>query len=121
MQVTYPAPIPQPTWSVDDLPRTVACSLSHGSNVTSMDFHPTRHTLLLGMTKITVLFDYLIYKMWYALFHVTYVNPKLAYTSISSFLTLCFTTQWDLLMVNLHFMRLVCVKHYFQSPSKFGI
>jgi hypothetical protein len=59
MQATYPAPIPQPAWSVDDLPRTVACSLSHGSNVTSMDFHPTRHTLLLGMIKITVLFDYL--------------------------------------------------------------
>ena len=48
MQATYPAPILQPAWSVDDLPRTVACSLSHGSNVTSMDFHPTRHTLLLG-------------------------------------------------------------------------
>ncbi|CAO2193109.1 unnamed protein product [Urochloa humidicola] len=46
-EATYPAPIPQPAWSVDDLPRTVACSLSHGSNVTSMDFHPTRHTLLL--------------------------------------------------------------------------
>ncbi|PWZ11031.1 Protein TPR1 [Zea mays] len=46
-EATYPAPIPQPAWSVDDLPRRVACSLSHGSNVTSMDFHPTRHTLLL--------------------------------------------------------------------------
>ncbi|ONM31014.1 topless-related1 [Zea mays] len=46
-EATYPAPTPQPAWSVDDLPRTVACSLSHGSNVTSMDFHPTRHTLLL--------------------------------------------------------------------------
>ncbi|XP_020398071.1 protein TPR1 isoform X3 [Zea mays] len=46
-ETTYPTPIPQRAWSMDDLPRTVACSLSHGSNVTSMDFHPTRHTLLL--------------------------------------------------------------------------
>ncbi|AQK89606.1 trehalose-6-phosphate synthase14 [Zea mays] len=29
--------------------------------------------------------------------------------------------EWDLLMVNLHFMRSVCVKHYFQSPLKFWI
>ncbi|XP_015617826.1 protein TPR1 isoform X1 [Oryza sativa Japonica Group] len=46
-EATYPAPIPQPLWSVEDLPRTVACTLSQGSSVTSMDFHPTRHTLLL--------------------------------------------------------------------------
>jgi hypothetical protein len=49
LQVTYPAPIPipQPSWSLDDLPKTVACTLSLGYNVTSMDFHPSRHTLLL--------------------------------------------------------------------------
>ncbi|CAM0880713.1 unnamed protein product [Alopecurus aequalis] len=46
-EATYPAPIPQPSWSLDDLPKTVACTLSQGSNVTSMDFHPSRHTLLL--------------------------------------------------------------------------
>ncbi|KAF7029142.1 hypothetical protein CFC21_040960 [Triticum aestivum] len=46
-EATYPAPTPQPSWSLDDLPRTVACTLSQGSNVTSMDFHPSRHTLLL--------------------------------------------------------------------------
>ncbi|KAJ1699335.1 hypothetical protein LUZ63_007847 [Rhynchospora breviuscula] len=46
-EVTYPAPIPQVTWSLDDLPRAVACSLAQGSNVTSMDFHPSHHTLLL--------------------------------------------------------------------------
>lgn len=46
-EATYPAPIPQPSWSLDDLPRTVACTLSQGSNVTSMDFHPSRQTLLL--------------------------------------------------------------------------
>ncbi|XP_044949627.1 protein TPR1-like [Hordeum vulgare subsp. vulgare] len=39
--------IPQPSRSLDDLPMKVACTLSHGSNVTSMDFHPSRHTLLL--------------------------------------------------------------------------
>lgn len=50
MQVTYPAALPQVTWSLDDLPRVVACSLTQGSNVTSMDFHPSHHTVLLGMT-----------------------------------------------------------------------
>ncbi|THU43854.1 hypothetical protein C4D60_Mb02t01190 [Musa balbisiana] len=46
-EVTYPAALPQVTWSLDDLPRVVACSLTQGSNVTSMDFHPSHHTLLL--------------------------------------------------------------------------
>ncbi|XP_064945336.1 protein TPR1 isoform X3 [Musa acuminata AAA Group] len=46
-QVSYPAPHPQVTWSLDDLPRVVACSLTEGSNVTSMDFHPFHHTSLL--------------------------------------------------------------------------
>ena len=44
--------IPQPSRSLDDLPMKVACTLSQGSNVTSMDFHPSRHTLLLGMIKV---------------------------------------------------------------------
>jgi hypothetical protein len=52
LQATYPAPIPQSSWSLDDLPKTVACTLSQGSNVTSMDFHPSRNTLLLGTIKI---------------------------------------------------------------------
>ncbi|KAF7105248.1 hypothetical protein CFC21_106080 [Triticum aestivum] len=46
-EVTYPTPIPQPSWSLDDLPTKVACTLAQGSNVTSMDFHPFHHTLLL--------------------------------------------------------------------------
>nr|XP_009421409.1 PREDICTED: protein TPR1-like isoform X1 [Musa acuminata subsp. malaccensis] len=46
-EVTYPAALPQVTWSLDDLPRVVACSLTQGSNVTSMDFHPSHHTVLL--------------------------------------------------------------------------
>ncbi|THU55287.1 hypothetical protein C4D60_Mb11t04990 [Musa balbisiana] len=46
-EVSYPAPHPQVTWSLDDLPRVVACSLTEGSNVTSMDFHPFHHTSLL--------------------------------------------------------------------------
>lgn len=49
MQVAYPAPGPQGAWSLDDLPRTVACAMNQGSSVTSMDFHPSHHTLLLGM------------------------------------------------------------------------
>ncbi|KAH7676571.1 YVTN repeat-like/Quinoprotein amine dehydrogenase protein [Dioscorea alata] len=46
-EVAYPAPGPQGAWSLDDLPRTVACSMNQGSSVTSMDFHPSHHTLLL--------------------------------------------------------------------------
>ncbi|ONK67561.1 uncharacterized protein A4U43_C05F1320 [Asparagus officinalis] len=46
-EVTYPTPIPQVGWSLDDLPRFVACTLNQGSNVTTMDFHPSHHTLLL--------------------------------------------------------------------------
>ncbi|KAH7513409.1 hypothetical protein FEM48_Zijuj12G0196900 [Ziziphus jujuba var. spinosa] len=43
--VTYPAPQLH-SWSVDELPRTVACTLHQGSTVTSMDFHPSHHTIL---------------------------------------------------------------------------
>ncbi|KAE8686715.1 Topless-related protein 2 [Hibiscus syriacus] len=45
-EVTYPAPSQQASWSLDDLPRSVACTIHQGSNVTSMDFHPSHHTLL---------------------------------------------------------------------------
>ncbi|XP_007031076.2 PREDICTED: probable disease resistance protein At4g27220 isoform X1 [Theobroma cacao] len=34
-------------WSLDDLPTTVVLTMHQGSMVTSMDFHPSRHTLLL--------------------------------------------------------------------------
>ncbi|XVF62520.1 hypothetical protein PTKIN_Ptkin09bG0014900 [Pterospermum kingtungense] len=44
-EVTYPAP-QQASWSLDDLPRSVACTIHQGSNVTSMDFHPSHLTLL---------------------------------------------------------------------------
>lgn len=49
IQVTYPTPPQHASWSLDDLPRTLACTINQGSNVTSMDFHPLHHTLLLGM------------------------------------------------------------------------
>ncbi|KAI4346275.1 hypothetical protein L6164_013341 [Bauhinia variegata] len=45
-EVTYPAPSQQATGSLDDLPRTVVCTLHQESVVTSMDFHPSRHSLL---------------------------------------------------------------------------
>lgn len=48
-QVTYPTVRQQASWSLDDLPRTVAFTLQQGSSVTSMDFHPSHHTLLLGI------------------------------------------------------------------------
>ncbi|PPS20572.1 hypothetical protein GOBAR_AA00035 [Gossypium barbadense] len=45
-EVTYPAPPQHASWSLDDLPKSVACTIHQGSNVTSMDFHPFHHTLL---------------------------------------------------------------------------
>lgn len=51
LQVSYP---PQhASWSLDDLPRTVACTLRQGSTVMSMDFHPSHHTLLAGKFHAT--------------------------------------------------------------------
>ncbi|KAG8369134.1 hypothetical protein BUALT_Bualt15G0119600 [Buddleja alternifolia] len=46
-EVTYPTIRQQGSWSLDDLPRTVAFTLHQGSVVTSLDFHPSHHTLLL--------------------------------------------------------------------------
>ncbi|PON67014.1 Topless-related protein [Parasponia andersonii] len=46
-EVTYPTPRQQVSWSLDDLPRNVAFTLHQGSNVTSMDFHPSHPRLLL--------------------------------------------------------------------------
>ncbi|CAI8615392.1 unnamed protein product [Vicia faba] len=45
-EVSYPS-ARHASWSLDDLPRTVAMSLHQGSSVTSMDFHPSHQTLLL--------------------------------------------------------------------------
>ncbi|XVF57547.1 hypothetical protein PTKIN_Ptkin06aG0214600 [Pterospermum kingtungense] len=45
-EVTYPTQRQQ-AWALDDLPRTVALTMHQGSTVTSMDFHPSHHTLLL--------------------------------------------------------------------------
>lgn len=45
-EVSYPV-ARQASWSLDDLPRTVAMTLHQGSSVTSLDFHPSHHTLLL--------------------------------------------------------------------------
>lgn len=54
-EVTYPTPPRHQTWSQDDLPRTVAFALHQGSAVTSMDFHPSHHTLLLvGSTSAEI-------------------------------------------------------------------
>ncbi|KAJ0092037.1 hypothetical protein Patl1_24978 [Pistacia atlantica] len=45
-EATYPVPTQQASCSLEDLPRTVACTMHQGSTVTSMDFHPSHHTLL---------------------------------------------------------------------------
>ncbi|CAI0390933.1 unnamed protein product [Linum tenue] len=44
-EVTYPTS--QQQWSLDDLPRTVALVMHQGSNIMSMDFHPSHYALLL--------------------------------------------------------------------------
>ncbi|KAL3750066.1 hypothetical protein ACJRO7_011102 [Eucalyptus globulus] len=46
-EVTYPIPRQQASWSLEDLPRTVALTMHQGSTVTSMDFHPSHPTVLL--------------------------------------------------------------------------
>ncbi|XP_047324317.1 topless-related protein 3-like [Impatiens glandulifera] len=46
-EVSYPTSRQQASWTLDDLPRTVACTMQQGSVVTSMDFHPSHHVLLL--------------------------------------------------------------------------
>ncbi|GMP24739.1 hypothetical protein CsSME_00001902 [Camellia sinensis var. sinensis] len=46
-KVTYPTSRQHATGSLDDLPRTVACTMHQGSAVNSMDFLPSHHTLLL--------------------------------------------------------------------------
>ncbi|KAL2341729.1 hypothetical protein Fmac_009669 [Flemingia macrophylla] len=45
-EVTYPTPPQQASCLFDDLPRTVVCTLPQGSTVTSMDFHPSFHSVL---------------------------------------------------------------------------
>lgn len=49
LQVTYQSTRQQVSWSMEDLPRTVAFSMHQGSTVTTMDFHPSHQTLLLGI------------------------------------------------------------------------
>ncbi|KAI3810476.1 hypothetical protein L1987_20091 [Smallanthus sonchifolius] len=46
-EVSYQPARQQVSWSVEDLPRTVAFSMHQGSTVTTMDFHPSHQTLLL--------------------------------------------------------------------------
>lgn len=105
MQVTYPAALPQVTWSLDDLPRVVACSLTQGSNVTSMDFHPSHHTLLLGMTPF----------FWW------YPGGWGTYSMLVRYFQSCpFIFQWDLQMVKSHCGRLVSEKSWCQSSSEYG-
>lgn len=53
LPVTYPVQSQnQTSYSPDDLPKTVVASLSQGSTVKSMDFHPLQHSLLLVGTNI---------------------------------------------------------------------
>lgn len=54
IQVSYPTARQQASWSLDDLPRTVAFTMNQGSSITSMDFHPSHRTLLLGMITYTL-------------------------------------------------------------------
>ncbi|CAK8563731.1 unnamed protein product [Lathyrus sativus] len=48
-EINYPPPPPQQqtsSLSLDELPRSVVCTLYQGSTVKSMDFHPSLHSLL---------------------------------------------------------------------------
>ncbi|KAK7824782.1 topless-related protein 2 [Quercus suber] len=60
---TYPAPPLHFSWSPDDLPRTVACTIHQGSSVTSMDFHPSHQTLLAGKINLVAAMVKLRYGM----------------------------------------------------------
>lgn len=44
----------QSSYSSDDLPKNVVTTLSQGSVVKSMDFHPQQQTLLLGMPQFAL-------------------------------------------------------------------
>lgn len=50
--VTYMGQSHNPTFSQDELPKTVARTFSQGSSPTSMDFHPVQQTLLLVGTNV---------------------------------------------------------------------
>lgn len=52
-KVTYPIPRHQPSYTPEDLPRTVVFNPHQGSTITSMDFHPSHATLLLGIHHLT--------------------------------------------------------------------
>jgi hypothetical protein len=53
LQVNYAGPShPQTASSSDDLPKTVARSLTQGSCVMSMDFHPVHQSVLLVGTNV---------------------------------------------------------------------
>ncbi|KAF5452308.1 hypothetical protein F2P56_027318 [Juglans regia] len=45
-EVSYFAPPQQTSWSLDEVPRTVVCTINQGLTVTSMDFHPSHQTVL---------------------------------------------------------------------------
>ena len=44
----------QSSYSSDDLPKNVVTTLSQGSVVKSMDFHPQQQTILLGMFQFSL-------------------------------------------------------------------
>lgn len=104
VQVTYPIPRQQASWSLEDLPRTVALTMHQGSTVTSMDFHPSHPSVLLGMIRNT--FPYK--EHWHTL-------------CISVILWLGSALQLGVLMVKLHCGNLDHGINWFQSHSKFGI
>ncbi|CAL9194584.1 protein TPR3-like [Musa acuminata AAA Group] len=52
LPVSYPQNHNQSTYTIEDLPKTVARMLSQGSNPMSMDFHPLQQTILLVGTNV---------------------------------------------------------------------
>nr|XP_010938347.1 protein TPR1 isoform X2 [Elaeis guineensis] len=124
-EVSYPASHLQVAWSLDDLPRMVVCTLTQGSNVTSMDFHPTHHTLLLvgsGNGEVTLwevgLRERLVskpFKIW----EMTAFSPQFQ-SAIVKDSSICITrVTWspDGSLIGVAFTKHLVHLHAYQAPN----
>lgn len=53
LQVSFSGVMHSSAYSQDDIPKSLVRTLSQGSNVMSMDFHPQQQTILLGLWVVT--------------------------------------------------------------------
>lgn len=113
-QATYPVPSQQATWSLDDLPRAVACTMHQGSSVVSMDFHPFHHTLLVGKLDANLLCQSNVCDS-------TSFNLGTLQLDFFDWLGSNFHGQLVVEMVKLHYGMWGCVRGWFPSHSRYGI